>query len=90
MTINPSLSVAALSGLLLAQVVQAESTLDDRMNDQGFVNDVARLGRRLESGHVCSKKEVDELFKVVAKAAWADKEERRHWIDKMLARQQLA
>lgn len=89
---NPdNILIAEQDGELIATVIDiAQSTLHDRMNDQGFFNDVARLGRRLESGHVCSKKEVDELFKVVAKAAWADKEERRHWIDKMLARQQLA
>ena len=89
---NPdNILIAEQDGERIATVIDiAQSRLHDRMNERGFVNDVVRLGCRLESGHVCSKKEVDKLFKVVAKAAWADKEERRHWKDKMLARQRLA
>ena len=89
---NPdNILIAEQDGEPVATVIDiAQSTLHDGMNAQGFVNDVVRLGCRLELGQICSNQSVDELFRVVAEAAWADKEERRYWRDKMLARQQSA
>ena len=64
-----------------------KSTLHDSMNEQGFCNDVIRLGGRLVSEQVCDKDAVDELFKVIAEIAWSDAEDRQRWHQKMLARQ---
>ena len=88
---NPdNILIANHYGERIATVIDiGKSRIHDRMDDQGLVNDVIRLGCRLVSEQVCGKEAVDELFRVVAEVAWTDAEDRQHWQEIMLARQQF-